>query len=77
MWSCSPPLGRERELAEHIDALWNDIRHAKAYLLDLKKTATVDVFLGYRSNIDQAGVQVPHTSLEMFIEFRYPLVFQS
>jgi hypothetical protein len=32
----------------------------------------VDVFLGYRSNCDHAGVEVPHESLEMFIELRIP-----
>ena len=26
----------------------------------------VDVFLGYSSNIDHAGVTIPHQSLEMF-----------
>ncbi len=72
MWSYSPSVHEERDLSEHIDALWNDIRHAKAYLLELKKTATVDVFLGYRSNMDTAGVEVPYTSLQMFVELEIP-----
>jgi hypothetical protein len=72
MWSYEPPLPEERPLEEHIDALWEAIRPARDYLLALKKTATVDVFLGYRSNIDHAGIEVPHTSLEMFTSLEVP-----
>ncbi len=32
----------------------------------------VDVFLGYRSNVDYAGVEVPYTCLEMFTELEIP-----
>jgi hypothetical protein len=73
MWSFTPPLPEERPLGEHIDALWSAIRDKKAYLLDLKKTLNVDVFLGYRSNCDQAGIEVPHSCLEMFVELQIPL----
>ena len=71
-WSYSPQLERERPLHEHIDALWADIKHAKDYLLALKKIAKVDVFLTYSSNVDTAGIEVPHTSLEMFKELEVP-----
>lgn len=40
--------------------------------MDLKKRAHVDVFLGYRSNIDHAGVEVPHTCLELFTRLEIP-----
>jgi hypothetical protein len=30
------------------------------------------VFLGYRSNCETAGFEVPHTSLEMFTELQIP-----
>jgi hypothetical protein len=30
------------------------------------------VFLGYRSDCDTAGVEVPYTSLEIFIELEVP-----
>ena len=56
----------------HIDALWNTFRERKQYLLQLKQDLTVDVFLGYRSNCDHAGVEVPHQSLEMFRELQVP-----
>jgi hypothetical protein len=32
----------------------------------------VDVFLTYSSNVDTAGIEVPHTSLEMFTELEVP-----
>ncbi len=72
LWAYSPPLPEDRALHEHIDALWQGIRRAAPYLRDLKRMATVDVFLGYRSNIDHAGVEVPHTSLEMFVALEIP-----
>jgi hypothetical protein len=72
MWSYKPPVPEERPLEAHIDALWADIQHATAYLRALKHSAMVDVFLGYRSNIDHAGVSVPATSLVMFIELEIP-----
>lgn len=72
MWRYSPPIPESEQLSIHIDALWNQIRAHKKYLLELKKSLTVDVFLGYRSNCDHAGVAVPHTSLEMFRELEIP-----
>jgi hypothetical protein len=72
LWSYSPAVAEERPLAEHIDTLWADIKPAKAYLFALKQVANVDVFLGYRSNIDHAGVEVPHTCLQMFTELEIP-----
>src|SRR5258706_11662659 len=71
-WSYRPAVPEERALAEHITALWTDIKRAKDYLLSLKQRATVDVFLGYRSNVDHAGVKVPYTCLEMFIALEIP-----
>jgi len=72
MWGYTPSVDRERPLHEHIDILWENIKHAKDYLLSLKKIAKVDVFLTYSSNVDTAGVEVPYTSLEMFIELEVP-----
>ena len=56
-------VDRAEPLQVHIDALWAAIRDRKNYLLELKKQGlTVDVFLGYRSNSDTAGVEVPYQS---------------
>lgn len=72
MWSYTAPVDENERLHVHIDALWNTFREQKQYLLELKEILTVDVFLGYRSNSDTAGVEVPYQSLEMFIELQSP-----
>jgi hypothetical protein len=72
MWSYSPRVDKSEPLHKHIDALWLLLKPHRHYLLKLKKSVTVDVFLGYRSNCDTAGIEVPHTSLEMFSELEIP-----
>ena len=72
MWRYRADLPEERDLYEHIDLLWSQIQHSKEFLLSLKEHATVDVFLGYRSNCDTAGVDVPASSLELFVELDVP-----
>ena len=51
---------------------WNIIKDKKNKLLELKEKYTVDVFLGYRSNCDHAGIEIPYTCLEMFTELKIP-----
>ena len=68
MWSYSPPVDKSEPLHKHIDELWAKLKPHKKYLLELKKSAMVDVFLGYRSDCETAGFEVPYTSLEMFSE---------
>jgi hypothetical protein len=72
MWSYSAPVDESEPLHLHIDSLWSVFRGRKEYLLQLKHHHSVDVFLGYRTNCDHAGVEVPHRSLEMFIELEIP-----
>jgi hypothetical protein len=72
MWQYQVAVSEGEPLEAHIDALWADIRQAKPFLLSLKDSATVDVFLGYRSDWLDGGVEVPHGSLQMFIELEMP-----
>lgn len=72
MWAYDPPVEKSEPLEKHINALWEKLKPHKQYLLELKKSLSVDVFLGYRSNCDHAGIQVPHASLEMFTELEIP-----
>jgi 2'-5' RNA ligase len=72
MWSYSPAIPEDEPLERHVEALWSAIRKKTEYLLSLKSSLTVDVFLGYRSNCDHAGVIVPHTCLEMFTTLQIP-----
>lgn len=71
-WLFSPPVPETEPLETHIEALWAAIKDRKEYLLKLKESMTVDVFLGYRSNCDHAGIEIPHTCLAMFIELQIP-----
>jgi Domain of unknown function (DUF4279) len=72
MWSYTVPLHKSVPLYKHIDALWLALKPHKGYLLGLKESVSVDVFLGYRSNCDTAGIEIPHTSVEMFSELKIP-----
>lgn len=72
MWAYRAPVERAEPLYKHIDELWTKLKPNKALLLELKKSVTVDVFPGYRSDCDSAGLEVPHTSLEMFRELEIP-----
>jgi len=72
MWMYEVPVPGAEPLHVHIDELWRVFKDRKSYLLQLKKELTVDVFLGYRSNSDNAGVEVPAKSLEMFVDLQVP-----
>lgn len=66
MWALDSGLSEDALLGDHLDALWQKIRGGQAFLRELKSQAKVDIFCGYRSNVDHAGFEVPSTSLEMF-----------
>ena len=72
MWSYQAEVDESEPLHKQIDALWLALKPHKRYLLDLKKSLSVDVFVGYRSNCDTAGIEVPYTSLDMFTELEIP-----
>ena len=73
MWTFSPDVPKDAAIENHIDTLWRHIESNREYLLELKKTLTVDVFIGYRSNCDNAGIDIPHESLAMFSDLEIPL----
>jgi hypothetical protein len=73
MWSYDAPLNESEPLHVHIDSLWSVFRERKEYLLQIKQNLSIDVFFGYRSNCDQAGVEIPHRSLEMFLQLEVPI----
>ena len=72
MWSYASQMDEGAALEVQIDELWSKLKPHKEYLLELKKTLTVGVILGYRSNCDTAGIEIPYTSLEMFTELKIP-----
>jgi hypothetical protein len=72
MWSYKAPVEKTQALQIHIDTLWNTFVGQREYLLQLKIDLTVDIFLGYLSNMDHAGIEVPYQSLEIFRELQVP-----
>jgi len=71
-WHYSPSIDELRPLEEHIEALWAVVRPHVAYIKSLKAQHKVDIFCGYRSNCDTAGIEVPHTCLTIFTELEVP-----
>lgn len=71
-WHYQPNIPESEHLDVHINALWSAIKPHRDFIKSLKQDAMVDVFLGYRSNCDHAGLEVPHACLEMFTELEIP-----
>lgn len=71
-WAFQPDTPEEAPLEEHINALWACLKPHQDYLLELKQALHVDIFLGYRSNCDHGGIQIPHACLEMFTALQIP-----
>jgi hypothetical protein len=71
-WHLEAALPEAEPLARHIEALWQVLKPHAEYLRSLKQRYKVDVFCGYRSNCDHAGIEVPHTCLEMFTTLEIP-----
>jgi hypothetical protein len=71
-WHFQPALPESAPLGQHIDALWQVVKPHVPYLKSLKQRYKVNVFCGYRSNCDHAGIEVPHTCLELFTALEVP-----
>jgi hypothetical protein len=71
-WHYQSALPETEPLERHIEALWSVVKPHVGYLRSLKQHYKVDVFCGYRSNCDHAGIQVPHTCLELFTALEVP-----
>jgi hypothetical protein len=66
------PLPEEEKLEKHLDWLWENLGSHKAYILNLKDRFRVDIFAGYRSNCDHAGVEIPIESMQIYYELQIP-----
>jgi hypothetical protein len=71
-WHFQPAVPEDRELSEHLRALWRVIGPHVGYLRDLKAHARIDIFCGYRSNHGGAGFEVAPDALEPFIALDIP-----
>jgi hypothetical protein len=71
-WHFSPGLSENESLERHIESLWKTLKPKLDYLKSLKTQYNIDVFCGYRTNCDHAGIQVSHTCLELFTALEVP-----
>ena len=71
-WHFQPTLPETAPLEKHIEALWEVVKPHTHYLKSLKSRHKLDVFCGYRSNCDHAGIEVPHSCLELFTALEVP-----
>jgi hypothetical protein len=71
-WHFAPAVSENEPLERHIESLWLVVEPHLAYLKALKRLYKVGVFCGYRSNCDHAGIEIPHTSLELFTALEVP-----
>ena len=71
-WHFAPSLPETEPLDRQIEALWSVVKPHVDFLKSLKQRAKVDVFCGYRSSCDHAGIEVPHTCLELFTALEVP-----
>ncbi|MEZ4709219.1 MAG: DUF4279 domain-containing protein [Caldilineaceae bacterium] len=71
-WHFCPAIAETEPLERHIDALWQTVKPHVDYLKILKHQFQIDVFCGYRSNCDHAGLQVSHKCLELFMALEVP-----
>lgn len=72
MWLFEVDLPEETHLDFHIQLLWSLLKPLKEKIIKLKEDFKVDIFCGYRSNSDTAGLVLEPSNLEMFIELNIP-----
>ena len=72
LWSLESPLSEEKPLEKHLDWLWEHLKQHKNYLLRLKQKHRLDIFAGYRSNCDHAGIEIPIESMQIYFELEIP-----
>jgi hypothetical protein len=72
MWMLSSPLPENETLDKHLDWLWTNLGSHIDYLISLKEKYRVDIFAGYRSNCDHAGVEIPAESMRIYYELNIP-----
>ena len=71
-WHFQPDVAEERDLSEHLRVLWSHLKPSAPFIIDLGRTAKVDVFCGYRSNSGVAGFEVAPDALEIFTTLNIP-----
>jgi hypothetical protein len=71
-WHLESGLDDSAHLSDHLRILWSQIQPSTEYLRELKNRYSVSVFCGYRSNCDNAGLDLPHDAVKIFTELEVP-----
>lgn len=71
-WFYQAPVAEEEGLGHHIDSLRHAVVGRVSYLKALKSHCEVRIFLGYRTNCETGGLEVPAESLRLFEELDVP-----
>jgi len=72
LWMLNSPLSEDKPLEKHFYWLWNQLKGRRKYLLGLKKKYHIDIFAGYNSTSDIAGVEIPIESMKIYFELKIP-----
>jgi hypothetical protein len=74
IWIYDAAVPAKEHLTKHINALWSVLRVRKRAILGLKEMPMIEVnvLLGYSSDCQTAGLEIPPQSLEMFVELDIP-----
>jgi hypothetical protein len=65
-WMYTSPTDESVHLDHQIEDLWQTFREKMDYIKGLKDENEVDIFMGYRSNCDHAGMQIAPDKLQIF-----------
>jgi hypothetical protein len=71
-WIYESQLADDVQIDKHINDLWIRFQDKIDYLKGLKDKFQVDIFLGYRSNCDHAGIEIAYDSLKIFNALEIP-----
>ena len=72
MWIYESSLNKNESIDKHIDYLWNNLYDKVDILNSLKQNYRVDIFLGFRTNCETAGLKIPYQSLKLFNALQIP-----
>lgn len=73
VWIYQAPVPPEAALSEHVDALAEVALPHSEFLRNLKSSADITIHLGYLSNSEIGGLEIPHASLAIFSELEIDL----
>ena len=71
-WHLESGLDDSTHLSEHLRIIWARIQPSTEFIRELKKRYSVSVFCGYRSDCDNAGLELPYDALKIFTELEVP-----